>query len=203
MYRPVIEHANVLELQPEQLNAFELLIQYLGNPDAERIFKAHAKAYALSLLQPNQILNQVSFESWNEIMKPILYNLGADDAPFVFGDTIFAQWYPRRTQGLKVVAGVSKAEMQRDRHTTVPIVYSVFDDGLDRDRAFEASWNAFWSFANMMQFLPVFAAVTTQEFILQFTDRCQQCQGLIANYLTVLVSLVSHGRIPTTNCLMT
>lgn len=162
MYRPVIEHANVLELQPEQLNAFELLIQYLGNPDAERIFKAHAKAYALSLLQPNQILNQVSFESWNEIMKPILYNLGADDAPFVFGDTIFAQWYPRRTQGLKVVAGVSKAEMQRDRHTTVPIVYSVFDDGLDRDRAFEASWNAFWSFANMMQFLPVFAAVTTQ-----------------------------------------
>ena len=75
---------------------------------------------------------------------------------------IFGQWYPVRTQGLTVVAGVSRSEMVKDKHNSAPFVYSVFDDRLEPDSVFEASWNAFWHFANVMQFLPKFAGVTEQ-----------------------------------------
>lgn len=52
---------------------------------------------------------------------------------------IFGQWYPVRTQGLTVVAGVSRSEMVKDKHNTAPFVYSVFDDRLEPDSVFEAS----------------------------------------------------------------
>ena len=71
IYGPLVRHAGAEALNPGSLNAFQLLIQYLANPDAERLFQVHAKAYAFSLMEHSETNNQQNFEEWFDLVQPI------------------------------------------------------------------------------------------------------------------------------------
>ena len=161
MYKPIIDNGKAGALQPDILNSFELLIQYLANPDAENLFSTHAKAYALSLLQPEEMAQEPSFQEWNAMVQPLVESLDLFTEEPVFGDTLFGRWEPPKTDGyLSAWAGVSRRELGERKLDCAPAVVWLFEDKGEWDRVYEANWNAFWTFSNMMQFLPRFAPVT-------------------------------------------
>lgn len=161
MYKPIVQNGKAEDLQPDKLGAFELLTHYLADPNAEAKFIVHAKAYAFSLLQRNLRDNEEGFREWMNAMAPISEALTLWGEPPIFGNTFFGQWLPRTT-GVRVLSGVSIAELSQNGMDCPPSVACVFDDRVDYDHNYEANWNAFWHFANMMQFLPSFAAVTSK-----------------------------------------
>lgn len=49
MYYPTVQNQQAESIKPNKMKAFELLVEYLSNADAEKIFTAHATAYSFSL----------------------------------------------------------------------------------------------------------------------------------------------------------
>lgn len=163
MYLSTIQNDKAEELQPKDLKPFDLFLQYLTNPDAESLFLAHANAFAFSLLEPKNIQDEQAFSHWADTVHPITKALGIRDEQFTFGDTIFGSWQPRGSSSyLGIWAGLSRRQMieQKDKHATT-VVCLFNDEAEDREETYESDWNGLWHFANMMQFLPSFAAVTS------------------------------------------
>lgn len=134
----------------------------LGDPDAESVFQAHARAYAMVLLDPGKASNAQAFREWERAVQPILDDLDLSDVLPVFGDALFGHWQPAGAAAfLDVLAGASRRQMEEQGKSYEPIVVSRFNDGVDdRGANYEAAWNGFWHFANVMQFLERFKAVT-------------------------------------------
>ena len=47
MYQNMIKKQNADVIEPAKLSSFDLLLEYLKPPDAERVFKGQAYAYSL------------------------------------------------------------------------------------------------------------------------------------------------------------
>jgi DEAD/DEAH box helicase domain-containing protein len=140
----------------------ELLMRYLEEPDAERLFNVHAKAYAFSLLDAVNINNSAAFAEWNQNFSEIMDALRNDDVSFEFGKTIFGKWTPRSTNShLTVYGGVAVEDMRQNKMKATVFVYALLNDKEDnRTEKYDAEWNGFWQFANVMQFLEQFSAVS-------------------------------------------
>jgi len=134
----------------------------LENQDAERLFTVHAKAYALSLLDPRNRNNSVVFADWKYLIEPIIETLDMRDSNFELIDTMFGKWIPRSSAShLTVLAGVAFYDMQKYKMNAAVTVCALLNDAIEsRTDKYEAEWNGFWQFFNMMQFLQSFAAVS-------------------------------------------
>jgi DEAD/DEAH box helicase domain-containing protein len=139
----------------------ELLAQYLANPGSERLFEAHANAYAFSLLDPSNSADSASFADWKRDMDEIQEALGVDNI-FEFKRSFFGKWRPRTTSPqMTVFSGVSNDDMKNNKFNAVVSVYASLDDqDENRTDKYEQEWNGFWQFFNVMQFLKGFAAVS-------------------------------------------
>jgi DEAD/DEAH box helicase domain-containing protein len=137
-------------------------VQYLEDKDAERVFAVHAKAYALSLLDTRNRNNSVVFADWSYLIEPIIEILDMRDSSFELTDTMFGKWIPRSSAShLTVVAGVTFSDMQKYKKNAAVTVCALLNDVIEsRTDKYEAEWNGFWQFFNMMQFLQSFAAVS-------------------------------------------
>jgi DEAD/DEAH box helicase domain-containing protein len=162
MYKPTVEAENAGVLEPEKVTTLELLMNYLEMPDAERMFEVHARAYALSLLEPVNLNNSMVFTDWNYIIAKIIDSLELRDTPFEFGKTFYGKWIPRSSSShLTILAGVDVTDMQKQKTKAAVIVCAILNDSPDnRTDKYEQEWNGFWHFYNAMQFLPGFAGVT-------------------------------------------
>lgn len=162
MYRPMVENGNAHILRPDKTGTFELLVQYLENNDAEKLFEVHAQGYAMSLLDARNINNSIAFTDWEYLIEPIIDMLGMRDSRFELTDTMFGKWIPRSANSqLTVLAGVPSSDLKKYRTNATVYVFALLNDDKDnRTDKYEAEWNGFWQFFNMMQFLPSFAAVT-------------------------------------------
>ena len=162
MYKPTIEAEKAMELQPEKESAVGLLMNYLELPEAESLFQAHARAYALSLLELGSLNNNIAFIDWNYVVGKIIDSLELKDKPFEYGKTFFGKWIPRSTSShLTIFAGVDALDMQKLRAKAPVIVCAVLNDNPNkRTDKYEEEWNGFWNFYNVMQFLSTFAGVT-------------------------------------------
>jgi DEAD/DEAH box helicase domain-containing protein len=140
----------------------ELLAQYLENPDAERLFAAHAKAYAFSLLDPSNIANSVTYADWRLNMEEIQEALGVEVPAFEFRKSIYGTWKPRTSNPhMTVYSGVVYDDMQKNKFQASASVYATLDDKEEsRTDKYEQEWNGFWQFFNVMQFLREFGAVS-------------------------------------------
>ena len=136
------------------------MIFYLSNPDAERLFSAHAYAYSLSLLQPTLMKNQLAFNSWHDTVGKINEQTYFAKSNFAYPVTAFGTWSPRKSNpDLIIYAGILLEEMKKGGKVSVCAVLK--DDKNKRSDRYEKEWNAFLQFSNVMQFLDEYIAVST------------------------------------------
>ncbi len=163
MYKPTIESESASALRPDKASPLDLLMRYLEEPDAERLFNVHARAYGFSLLDMTNLRNSAVFADWNHNVSGFQEALGFDDVTFEFGKTIYGKWLPRSSNShMMVFSGVEIENMQKDKMKAMISVYAVLDDKEEsRTDKYEAEWNGFWQYYNVMQFLERFSAVST------------------------------------------
>lgn len=65
MYQNMVKKNKVDAINPAKLSSFDLLMEYLKQPNAEQLFIGQAQAYSLSLLTPTFMSNNLAFDTWN------------------------------------------------------------------------------------------------------------------------------------------
>lgn len=160
MFQNTIKKAAVETLNPGKTSSFDLLIEYLQKSNAETVFRAHAYAYALSLLDPKLMKNNLAFQGWKDVIDAVKAQTHYTDADFVFPGTIFGNWIPRTSHAhLAVYAGILASTLKTEGAVSVCAVLK--DEKDQRTDKYEQEWNGFWQFYNMMQFSDEFVGVSS------------------------------------------
>jgi DEAD/DEAH box helicase domain-containing protein len=154
LYMSAIKSAKAEKIRPEKENAFELLIDYLSNPKAEELFTIHAKAYAMSIMDATLMKNQIIYNEWQSKWQRILNALNSIDEVDEFGQAMFGIWHPRDELGnIEILAGVSLADLSVNKMGAFTKIMAIInDDPNTRTDKYDADWNGFWHFVNVMQF---------------------------------------------------
>ena len=160
MYRNMLKKYKADVIEPAKLTSFDLLLEYLKLPKAEEIFKAQAYAYALSLLEPSLMKNNLAFNEWKAAVESINEQVHFTEADFAFPGTVYGSWLPRKSNNhLTIYSGIVAAALQSEGDATVCAVLE--DEKNNRTEKYEQEWNGFWRFFNMLQFSNVFMAVSS------------------------------------------
>ena len=148
-------------ISPDKTSAFDLLLDYLSLEQAETAFKAHANAYAISLMNTSILTDKVAFTEWLSSFEEVNSQSRFTLNQFAFMDTMFGKWQPRTNNPMvSLYSGIAISKAKADRSTPYT-VFAVFDDKTDpANEKFEMEWNGFWHFVNVLQFNPEFAFVT-------------------------------------------
>ncbi len=162
VYHAIIQNRNGNGIQPDVMSPMELLMRYLqlDENEAERIFKVHAEAYSFALLDKTQKRNKAAFDDWIGCVEQVKDQTNFTDLHHDFGNTIFGKWNMQGNNGhvnehITVYSGCPDR-----RHASVSVCIVLNDQsdkGVDR---YEANWNGFWHFFNLMQFSDRFIAVS-------------------------------------------
>ena len=65
LYKPTVNNvAGADRISPDKTSAFDLLLDYLSMEQAETAFRAHANAYAVSLMNTATLIDNVAFTEW-------------------------------------------------------------------------------------------------------------------------------------------
>lgn len=159
MYSGIVKKEKAEDLDPNKLGAFDLMLAYLSLPEAEQLFKAHAYAYSLSLLEPALMKNNLAYSRWSEVTERIKGQTYFTESDFVFPGTAFGTWIPKANDAhLAVYAGILPNQLKAGGPVAVSVVLD--DDKAHRSDRYEDEWNGMWQFANMMQFGKEFIAVS-------------------------------------------
>lgn len=158
MYSGTVKKEGAEDLDPNKLGAFDLLMAYLSMPNAEQLFRTHAYAYALSLLEPALMKNSLAYSKWSEITEKIKEQTHFTKSDFAFPGTAFGTWIPKSNDAhLAVYAGILPKQLKAGGPVTVCAVLD--DDKARRSDRYESEWNGTWQFANIMQFGKEFIVV--------------------------------------------
>lgn len=165
IYYGMIKKNNADVIYPSKLSSFDLLFEYLKLPDAEEVFKKHAYAYSLSLLD-KKLMNDISkFNDWKKIVEEVNFQTHFSDTDFVFRETIplYGIWSEGIfDSNLVIYSGLindTKNDTQNDIKNV--ILCAVLNDNKDqRSEKYQKDWNGFWRFHNIMQFWEKFIAVS-------------------------------------------
>ena len=160
MYQNMIKKQKADVIEPAKLSSFDLLLEYLKLPDAERVFRGQAYAYSLSLLEPVLMKNNLAFNNWEKNVKAVNEQTHFTDVDFVFPGTIFGSWIPRSSNAhLAIYSAVLASKLKAEG---VVAVCAVLNDEKDhRTDKYEQEWNGLWKFYNLMQFSEEFIAVSS------------------------------------------
>ena len=162
LYKPTVNTvAGADQITPDKTSAFDLLLDYLSLEQAETVFKAHANAYAVSLMNTATLTDNVAFTEWLTVFDEVNSQSRFTNNHFAFRDTMFGKWQPRNNNPmLSLYSGIAISKAKADRSTPYT-VFAVFDDKTDpANEKFEMEWNGFWHFVNILQFNPEFSFVT-------------------------------------------
>lgn len=154
VYRPIVKKANATAIRPEKSNSFELLVEYLSHKEAEAMFKGHALAYAMALIDRSSITNQILYDEWKQGWESILTAISSEKDPDAFHTAVSGKWMPRKDLGnIEVYSEVSMTDMQIGGNL-IPAKVGVIinDDTGSRTEKYEQDWNGFWNYVNVMQF---------------------------------------------------
>ena len=160
MYQNMIKKQKADAIEPAKLSSFDLLLEYLKMPDAEKIFKGQAYAYSLSLLEPTLMKNSLAFNNWKLIVDAVNDQTHFTDADFVFPGTVYGSWIPRNSNAhLAIHSGILASALKTEGAVTVCAVLN--DEKDSRTDKYEQEWNGLWRFHNLMQFSDTFMAVSS------------------------------------------
>lgn len=160
MYQNMIKRHKADVIEPAKLSSFDLLLEYLKLPDAEKIFKGQAYAYSLSLLEPSLMKNSLAFNNWKLIVEAVNDQTHFTNTDFVFPGTVYGSWIPRNSNAhLAIHSGILASALKAEGAVTVCAVLN--DEKDHRTDKYEQEWNGFWRFHNLMQFSDEFMAVSS------------------------------------------
>ena len=160
MYQNMIKKQKADAIEPAKLSSFDLLLEYLKLPDAERVFNGQAYAYSLSLLEPALMKNNLAFNNWEKNVKAVNEQTHFTDVDFVFPGTIFGSWIPRSSNAhLAIYSAVLASKLKAEGAVAVCAVLN--DEKDHRTDKYEQEWNGLWRFYNLMQFSEEFIAVSS------------------------------------------
>ena len=160
MYLSTVKKEQAEDLNPSKLSAFDQLIFYLQNPDAERLFRIHAYAYGLSLLEPGLMKNNLAFSSWDETVEKVKDQTHYTETAYTFPGTAFGTWVPRQNNAhLAIYAGILPDQMKNGGQPAVCAVLK--DEKENRSDRYEHEWNGFFHFSNVMQFAEDYIGVSS------------------------------------------
>ncbi len=160
MYQNMIKKQKVDVIEPAKLSSFDLLLEYLKLPDAEKVFKGQVYAYSLSLLQPALMQKNLAFYNWKAIVKAVNEQTHFTTVDFAFSGIVFGSWIPRSSNAhLSIYAAIPAAELKSEG--TVAVCAVLNDEKDHRTDKYEQEWNGFWRFCNLMQFSNEFMAVSS------------------------------------------
>lgn len=162
LYKPTVNKVTGADcISPDKTSAFDLLLDYLSLELAETVFKAHANAYAISLMNTAILTDNVAFTEWLSAFDEVNSQSRFTSNQFSFRDTMFGKWQPRSNNSmLSLYSGIAISKAKGDRSTPYT-VFAIFDDKTDpANEKYEMEWNGFWHFVNILQFNPEFSFVT-------------------------------------------
>ena len=160
IYKSTIKGFGAEGIDPSASMAFNLLIDYISISDSEDLFKKHATAYTTSLLDPSLIKSNTAFAGWKTVTDSVKEQTHFTDMDCTFPGTMFGAWRPRNSSShLAIYAG---ALLERIKNKEPIAVCAILDDDTDkRTDKYEAEWNGFWNFINVMQFADEFIGVSS------------------------------------------
>jgi DEAD/DEAH box helicase domain-containing protein len=102
------------------------------------------------------------FDAWNNVVNTFSDAFSLSELKYTFSKTLFGNWGPRSEYShMQLLAGANCQDFQENCENASISVFAVINDALDfRTHKFEAEWNGFWHFYNVMQFLPGFVAAS-------------------------------------------
>jgi len=154
LYMAAVKSADAEYIKPEKENAFELLVDYLALPNAESLFSIHAKAFAMSITDASLMRNSIVYGEWKNKWQSVLNSLDSVEDIDDFGQALFGVWNPRQDMGnMEIVSEVSLVEMSTKKMgASSKLAMIINDNTATRTDKYEADWNGFWNFVNVMQF---------------------------------------------------
>ena len=159
MYSGIVKRDGAEDLNPNKMDAFDLLIAYLSMANAEQLFRVHAYAYALALLEPSLMKNNLAFTSWSEMVEKAKNQTYYTKMDFVFRGTAFGIWVPRTSDAhLSIYSGILLEQMKAGGAVAVCAVLD--DDKEHRSDCYESEWIGLLQFSNVMQFGREFIALS-------------------------------------------
>jgi DEAD/DEAH box helicase domain-containing protein len=156
------------QLSPDKLSPFDMLLWYLAEPNAEKIFQQGAAILSFGYTNPQTVHSRhsIDFTKWQEYWNPVAEIADFTDGEPKEGETIFGVVVPEKENpALTICAGLSKNVLNGKKAKDLPsnpaaIIEILDDTKAAKDTHYQRQWNGFWQFANFMQFLPQFIAVT-------------------------------------------
>lgn len=160
MYQSMIKKKGVDVIEPAKLSSFDLLVEYLRRPDAEKIFKGHAHAYSLSILDPVSMKDEHARMSFKAAVEPVVEQTHFANVDDTLRETVFGIWTPRCSSAhLSIYASISQVDLKNDGDVAVCAILK--DEPELRTDKYEQEWNGFWRFHNLMQFSDAFIGVSS------------------------------------------
>ena len=154
MYVANVNNLKVANVDPSALNAFELLIAYLGNENAEDEFKKRAQAYAQALLDAELSKSPKDRKIWFAKFHLIEEEITIDPMGDRYDSYIIGQWDPTGYGGIAIYSYVDMNDYREHRNEASFSVCSELDDENVEDiENYERRWNGFFHFMNVLQFL--------------------------------------------------
>ena len=142
------------KLDPRNISNFDLLIKYLELADAEEIFQDNANNYSCVILDNKTSNDKELFLNWLSQVEQVKEQTCFTDYDYEFGQSIYGIWKPSGLL-INIYAGISHEAYKSKEKPTVCAILKDDDDLAER------SWNDFWYFSNVMQFLKQFVAVSS------------------------------------------
>ena len=153
-YMLFVKAKNGQDLIISKKKPFELLTEYLSRPNAEGIFAAHARAFALCMLDYSLMDKQdaydIQVEDWNIAYR----SLDTMKRAIAYGKAIYGMWEPRQTLGNLWMYSMFSADDTAEMMNAPIRVLAVLNDNDSRTDNYEKDWNGFLTFFNNMQFVP-------------------------------------------------
>ena len=145
----------------KSITAFDLLISYLAEPNADDIFEGYAQALSLAMIDQKKSGLQSSFDEWNGGFS-VLPDLDVEIPDAEYKKVLFGVWEP--VPGVKIhtclptsaITGVKTKEgktLPAFDETAISAVIRFDDTADDKGGEFENAWAQFLLAGNLIQFL--------------------------------------------------
>ena len=152
----------------KNLSSFDLLLRYLGDPQAEVHFEHFASALSVGMLDRKRSAHESEFTSWNQDFAWYSALHECEVKP-KFKETVFGTWEPYESVRLSVGTPAAKVRGQvlpdgkkvpLYDETDCPLIGYMDDTQTEDKDRYVAAWRNYLYCMNMMQFAPKQVFVT-------------------------------------------